>query len=706
MYNKTPAKKASLKKPILDKEKTDDISGKIQDILNKKTALALDDYTNKNILSKAIKNNSYTFTQNDFDNFIIAAINGPIYNWYTNYADHNETIIMKHMFTNFTPTNIQFDNIISGYEPKKTKNIKKKKSRFNRHRDDNFYWLDILLERGVIFTDAQKAAADNVGYIHMNRFFKNDGIITKEMINYYIDIIEKDDENELIFEEARINKCIDVLPNEYVISLLNDNFSTYVCRFISKIMNKTNLNDSIYKILIDKKIKNYDIINSAISKCVPTNEFINYLLEIESSPLRRHLDLLFQIKKQNVTIDAALLNKLLQNGKYCWYNVKLNFDFNIIGVDIDKLMSFNLNIIKPDPIVKKIAKKKAANLNYKVKYNSKKNVYCSDDSEKDSDDDSEKDSDDLEKDNDNKPYSDSESDSEYIDDSYSDEDKHKLKYGKQKFNANLIKIRTGDLFDLFNVPASIEILKIACRTGNNKLFDTLIKNKLIPNKECLDESVIGGNCELIFKIICYKINPDKDTFNKLFTSDFLTKFSYEKDEKMQEITELLIKNGLVITYSDLTNLIKYDSYLDNLERFSIPYDEKLYFICFQYDNFPKSYKDKWIMNKNIIELRSMCSVKNCTKVKVEQIRKYIKSKKVKPDRYCIDGAYIAGSTQLYAYLHHKLQCEPTIFTFVRTSNCTDLDIAQKIIEKVGIDHIEMSKPFDHVDPANLPEKSN
>jgi hypothetical protein len=229
---------------------------------------------------------------------------------------------------------------------------------------------------------------------------------------------------------------------------------------------------------------------------------------------------------------------------------------------------------------------------------------------------------------------------------------------------------------------------------------------MIPDKECLDESILSANLELIFKIICYKINPDKDTFNKMCNKDI---FGDVGTKTRNEITELLIKNGLQVTYQEIESLIKYKSYLDNLERFGIPYDEKLYFTCFKYNYFPKSYDDKWQIDKNVLKLRKMCEIRSCGQTKVEQIRKFMKGNNLKLDRYCVDNAFTAGSTQLCRYMYEILKCEPTLFTFVRTAKNGDeylQELGIKLIEKSGISYTEMCKVYDHIDLNNLPENKS
>ena len=94
------------------------------------------DWQNIEILSKTIKHDTHTFTQNDFDNFIIAATTSKSTSFIrkTHCEQSKASAIMTHMFTKFAPNDKQLNLIISCYSGSKS---------WNQH----FMWLDVLLDR-------------------------------------------------------------------------------------------------------------------------------------------------------------------------------------------------------------------------------------------------------------------------------------------------------------------------------------------------------------------------------------------------------------------------------------------------------------------------------------------------------------------------------------------------------------------------------
>lgn len=197
MYKKARApmaahpKKAYKKKAVdssTDEELEEDQLAKCQDILKNKRSLG--DYRNVDLISYAIRN-KLAFTQNDFDNFILAATFGPrcaIKYW--SDEDLDESQIIEYFFTNFTPDDKQFKLIASCYESKVQRS----------YQTLEYLWLDTLLNRGFMFSDVQKAIISTLKYPHMGRFLENDGKITKDTINYYINLISDSDYDELKLE--------------------------------------------------------------------------------------------------------------------------------------------------------------------------------------------------------------------------------------------------------------------------------------------------------------------------------------------------------------------------------------------------------------------------------------------------------------------------------------------------------------------------
>ncbi len=641
----------------------------INDILLNKGSLS--NWNNRNAICDAIKYKTYNFTNTDFNNFIIAATNGKSNSFIRkkHSPKTREDVIINYMFTNFSPNDKQLKLITSCYKTKI----------YNR----GFLWLDALIKRDYIFTNTQLDLINDINYPGINKLFNNKEI-TVETFKYYGTMISNCEIEKNDIE--KIKNYTGKFATEYLELLFASSyFGEAEETFIIEVINKTiNINESIYQIIIDKNITNYNIINCLISnnKCKPSNEFVKYLTE--STILTKRLQLLFHIMELGVQIDEKMLNNMIQQN-YCKYDPTTDIDFNKLNINFDEFINLNLNIAFQNTKNTKNTKNNKNTKNTKnTKNNKKKYVSSSTSSEEEKRIMPQKYLQYYKKYN-------AKNDEEESN-SFSTESSDDMIYDDE----TCIKIYTIDLFKLLGIQPTIETLKIICKKGSVNVFDRFVTTyKIIPNKECLDESMLSLNQEMIFKIICYKINPDKDTFNKMFKC----KTGYFNPRKYQEITELLIKNGLQITFNELEMLIMRHSYIDNLERFGINYDEKLYFICYKYDCCPKSYEDKFTINSNTLELRKMCE----KTIKLDQFTKFLKNKNVKPDKYCVDNIYINGNRILIDYLTNKLKCYPSILVFLKTSKYSDIVDCkwEQLNNQLNITHHEMSQTFDHIDLNNL-----
>ena len=146
-------------------------------------------------------------------------------------------------------------------------------------------------------------------------------------------------------------------------------------------------------------------------------------------------------------------------------------------------------------------------------------------------------------------------------------------------------------------------------------------------------------------------------------------------------------------------MIKKYKQLPDLNRFEINYDEKLYYLCFKYDNFPKEWLDKMTIEKSILELREMCRTK---KITANTFREFLIKKKVKPDRYCLDFAIKLCNTNLTSYMFKELDCKPTLYSLYQRGQVPRKKF-WALLDSYNFDWEIMAKPFDHIDLDNLPE---
>ena len=146
---------------------------------------------------------------------------------------------------------------------------------------------------------------------------------------------------------------------------------------------------------------------------------------------------------------------------------------------------------------------------------------------------------------------------------------------------------------------------IAC-TGhiNENILTFLVNNKIFVDKNC-------------FKNYINTIN--KYTSNENYDNDILK----------------LVSFGLTLDLDCVEYALINDRCINNLEDYGIEYDENLYEICAKYNNFPKSYYDKFVINigKEKIMLREMFKSSDPSK-----IEKFMKLYNVLPDKYCFKNA--------------------------------------------------------------------
>lgn len=106
------------------------------------------------------------------------------------------------------------------------------------------------------------------------------------------------------------------------------------------------------------------------------------------------------------------------------------------------------------------------------------------------------------------------------------------------------------------------------------------------------------------------------------------------------LSEILCKyiDKSLITFELLKKFMKINAYIDNLERFDIPYDEKLYLLCVINYTFPKSYIDKINIDKNIMFMRQYY-YNNPSNKKYKELSNHIKKHNLKMDEFCVAHYY-------------------------------------------------------------------
>lgn len=242
-----------------------------------------------------------------------------------------------------------------------------------------------------------------------------------------------------------------------------------------------------------------------------------------------------------------------------------------------------------------------------------------------------------------------------------------LKYTrKYKF---LSSSDTFMLISKFDLQPNITTLNIICEKGYNRYVNILITNyNISPTKETLDKSMISLNINIIRQILNHKIIPDGDTVNMLK--------NYNKNNDIIDVVELLIMHGLEIKYEHVDTLLSLGSVLKDLSRFNIKCDDKLYFTCFAYYNFPYDFCD---IDPLRLKMYELCR----KKTKFNEIEQFLRTNDIKLNKYALH--YIACTnpkvaTQLIRYY----ELEPSIITLLKTSVVKSFVNIDNIIKKHNI----------------------
>lgn len=623
---------------------------------------------NINALCNAIEFD-YKFSQTDFDNFIIALCNGK-----SNGKIHKKSIEMNEIITfffdNFTPTMKQYKLIASCY---KTKDKKNKSS---------FVWLNTLLKRNCIFTEEQKQLFIDIGYPCSFRLTNNRNEISKEIIDYYIDILKHHDtpngDIDAIIEFAN---AIPICTNDmlsYFLSSVIANSPYNVEKLLRILIKKTHdIDDGIYNILMNEEfecfLQKHINILELVKKLPPPISFVKYVVNLNGNG--NIFKILLVFIESGYVVDEQILNIFLLRTPLLVYKLKRGDN---IPIDANKLIALNTNkhydenyIDSSDDSGECTTSYSSDDIySYELRSFSESNNSC------------ESEISDL------KGY---EKNAKKVNYTVSGV-KKQLKYNKYLH----IQIFTIDLFELFNTKPTCETFKTICTIGHEPTFDKFIsKYKMTPNKDCLDASIMGNNIKIIAKMLQYRILPDSATLYQLGNT-----CDYNRNKNTtQRIIELLIEYGLKIDISNVECALSNGIAIHNLERFNIQYDENIYFMCFKYNYFPREYIKRFTIDSSILELRH--KFKKCTH---RQVIQYIKENNVVPDRYCIDNAIMYGNYELTSVFCKRLKCKPTMLSLLHTSKGIDLlkhtqckNLMRDFIGSVNVTPEYMATQYDNID---------
>jgi len=386
------------------------------DILKDKRGL--NSWNNLEILRKTIQDNSYIFTNDDFNNFIIASTTGKSTSFIRKtYTKSKDSIIITHMFTNFATNDKQLKLLISCYNTKQY--------------NPGYKWLDVLLDRGYKFSNDHIKLLNKLNYPKILEMF-NSNEITIERINLWIKQINDDfNYNTENIITDKINNFDGQFPQEYLETMIRDinKYNISDCEdVINKIVKKSTLDESIFDFCIEKNFTSTLILHTIIEKLAPPNEFINYLIKIKY--FKSHLKYLFELIINGYVITLDILNNLIEKHEYVYFNISDDIELSKIDITLNQLIE--LHIINTPKTINK-------------------NNDTSDD--------------------DNSSYSDSDSENSELIASTDEEDEngysinttfHEDNSKINEFVTSELRLLTLDLLNLFKLKQTSETLKIIC----------------------------------------------------------------------------------------------------------------------------------------------------------------------------------------------------------------------------------------------------
>ena len=265
----------------------------------------------------------YTFTIDDFNNFLNCAYYYKGYSLIQKYAGNNtfREKIIDIMFNKFNPSDHQFDKIISFYKE-------------GQFRNQSYFWIDILINKGYQFNETQKKKILKIEYNDLAKLYANSIISIDDLTNIL----------EIIF---KIKYSLNEKNQKFIGQLISFNSKNYQNDFMNYLLkisssNKCKKKRELIKlflkylkpnqetnlIIIENKILDYDILYSIFNQGFePTYELMEYFSKNEDTH-----EFIFYMKKCNLNFSTNILNNMINENLYFTISPKYEF-LNIINYE-------------------------------------------------------------------------------------------------------------------------------------------------------------------------------------------------------------------------------------------------------------------------------------------------------------------------------------------------------------------------------------
>jgi hypothetical protein len=242
-------------------------------------------------------------------------------------------------------------------------------------------------------------------------------------------------------------------------------------------------------------------------------------------------------------------------------------------------------------------------------------------------------------------------------------------------NHGTINLDVIELFEIFNIQPTLETLHIAIYMMlydcANQLMD---KYNIVPEKKTLDMSFANLNYELIFKILNYRLTPDDDTFYKIKNNT--SWYDKKYNEQYIKIINLLIQYGFVIKYEHIEHLLSEKICFNDLDKFGIQYDKKLYLSCYLNQFLPNEYISKFNIDPVIMKMHMLCKSKRLT---YDTLKNFINTNNINLDQYSLDYL-INNNSKIAEKIILECNLIPSVMTSYKKCNISKIafkNVAQK-----------------------------
>ena len=171
---------------------------------------------------------------------------------------------------------------------------------------------------------------------------------------------------------------------------------------------------------------------------------------------------------------------------------------------------------------------------------------------------------------------------------------------------------------------------IACYICNFDIFDNLVAMGIMLTYECLEkatDSLSPNKFKMMSKIMDYKIIPDMNIFNILMRCEV-------NDSIENNVIDLLLNYGLNMSKNEIFEALENGYYVKDILRCGVQYDEELYYHCHINRIWPDEYKNKFVIDRNILELGKLFLNK-----KYDVVKKHMIEHNLKPDKYCYENSF-------------------------------------------------------------------